>query len=259
MAWEHYILYIIVFLYGIVIGSFLNVCIYRIPKGENIVTVGSHCLHCNHKLRWYDLFPLFSWLFLRGKCRYCGAGISIQYPVIEGFNGLLYLVVFFVNGWNVDSFLYCTMTSILIVISVIDYRIMMIPTAADFLLLAVGLIHLFLHLNEWTYYVIGFVSVGLFLLLCALLFRAATGKSGLGLGDVELMACAGLCIGWGHGLFAIVLGSVLGVLVEGTKILVTKKKGKFPFGPYLSIGVWIAALWGNMLYEWYMNWAMGMN
>ncbi len=72
MALEHFILYIIVFLYGIIIGSFLNVCIYRMPKGESVVTVGSHCMNCKHPLKWYDLFPVFSYLVLRGKCRYCG-------------------------------------------------------------------------------------------------------------------------------------------------------------------------------------------
>ena len=129
---------------------------------------------------------------------------------------------------------------------------------ADIVILAVGIFHLFLHLNEWIYYVIGFVSVGLFLLLCALLFRAVTGKSGLGLGDVELMACAGLCIGWGHGLFAIIIGSVLGVLVEGIKMGVTKKKGKFPFGPYLSVGILTAVLFGERIYDWYTGWITGL-
>lgn len=257
MTLEHFILYVIVFLYGIIIGSFLNVCIYRIPKEESIVTVGSHCMSCHHKLRWYDLFPVFSWLFLRGKCRYCGAKISFQYPLVEMVDGILYVVVFAVNGWNVDSFLYCVMVSVLLVISVIDYRTMKIPVGAEIVLLAVGVLHLVLHLNNWLYYVIGFISVGLFLLLCALAFRAVTGKSGLGLGDVELMACAGLCIGWGHGLFAVVIGSVLGLIVEGTKIVVTGKKGKFPFGPYLSVGVLVAALCGDCLYNWYLGWILG--
>lgn len=253
MTLEHCILYIVVFIYGIIIGSFLNVCIYRIPKGESIVTVGSHCMHCNHKLRWYDLFPLFSWLFLKGKCRYCGVGISPQYPVVEAANGVLYLVIFFVNGWNADSLLYCVMASVLLVVSVVDYRTMLIPVGAEIILLAVGGVHLGLHLNDWLYYVAGFLFAGLFLLSCALLFRGVTGKRGLGLGDVELMACAGLCIGWGHVLLAIVFGSVLGVIVEGVRIAVTKKRGKFPFGPYLSLGIFAAILWGDMVYKWYMN------
>ncbi len=257
MALEHFILYAFVFLYGIIIGSFLNVCICRIPRGESIVTAGSHCMDCNHKLRWYDLFPLFSWLFLRGRCRYCGAKISCQYPIVEMANGVLYLLVFSVFGWSPDSFLYSIMGSALLTISVIDYRTMKIPVGAELVVLAVGILHLVLHLNDWTYYVIGFVSVGLFLLLCALVFRAVTGKGGLGLGDVELMACAGLCLGWGHGLFAVVIGSVLGVIVEGIRILVTKKNGKFPFGPYLSVGILVALFFGDPLYYWYVAWVAG--
>lgn len=253
MTSEHFILFLIVFLYGIVIGSFLNVCIYRIPKEENLVTVGSHCMECGHRLRWYDLFPLFSWLFLKGRCRYCGARISVQYPLVEALNGILYVFVFAVNGWNVDSILWCVLTSALIVLSVIDHRTMMIPTAVDIVILAVGIIHLVLHLNDWFYYVAGFFFASLFLLLCALLFRGVTGKSGLGLGDVELMACAGLCIGWGHALFAIVIGSVLGAVIQGIRMGITKEKGKFPFGPYLSLGVWIALLWGTQIYEWYLR------
>ena len=105
------LLYIFAFLYGIVIGSFLNVCIYRIPKKESIVTVGSHCMKCDHRLAWYDLFPLFSYLFLRGKCRYCGAKLARQYPLVEGANGILYLIVFAIHGWNMESVLYCFLTS----------------------------------------------------------------------------------------------------------------------------------------------------
>ena len=253
MTSEYIIFYIIVFLYGIIIGSFLNVCIYRIPKEESIVTVGSHCMSCGHKLRWVDLFPLFSWLFLRGRCRYCGAKISAQYPLVEALNGILYLVIVAVTGWNWDSVCYCVMASALLVLSVIDYRTMKIPVATELIVLLAGLGHLFLHLDDWAYYVIGFVAVGLFLLLCALVFRAVTGKSGLGLGDIELMACAGLCIGWGHGLFAVLIGCIIGIIFEGIRMAVTKKRGRFAFGPYLSAGVLVAALFGNYLYDWYVN------
>ena len=253
MALEHFVLYIIIFLYGIVIGSFLNVCVFRIPKNENLVTVGSHCMECGHPLKWYDLIPLFSWLALRGKCRYCGSSLSLQYPVVEAVNGFLYLLVFAVNGWNWNSVLYCIMTSALLVISIIDYRTMLIPTAADLVILGVGVVHLALNWQNWPYWIIGLFSASAFLLICALLFRAVTGKGGLGVGDIELMACAGLCIGWGHALFAIVIGSVLGTVIEGVRILITKKKGRFPFGPYLSLGIFVSVLWGTRIYEWYMN------
>lgn len=97
------LLYIVIFLYGIVIGSFLNVLIYRIPNKENIVTTRSHCMNCGYQLRWYDLVPLFSYLTLGGRCRKCKAHISVQYPVIEALNGVLYLLVFWKYGMSVDS------------------------------------------------------------------------------------------------------------------------------------------------------------
>ena len=101
MTPESIILYIVTFLYGIVIGSFLNVCIYRMPKKESLVTVGSHCMNCGHKLKWYDLFPLFSWIFLKGKCRYCNAGISSQYPMVSmaGMQTVCCIACFFRRYW----------------------------------------------------------------------------------------------------------------------------------------------------------------
>ena len=135
MALEHFILYIIVFLYGIIIGSFLNVCIYRMPKGESVVTVGSHCMNCKHPLKWYDLFPVFSYLALRGKCRYCGAKISIQYPLVELANGILYVLVVAICGLNPDSILWCVLTSIMIVIAVTDLKTMKFPTVCEILMI----------------------------------------------------------------------------------------------------------------------------
>lgn len=253
MAMENFILYIIVFLYGIILGSFLNVCIIRLPEEESVVTVGSHCMSCGHKLKWYDLFPLFSWIFLRGKCRYCGAKISLQYPVIECVNGIFYCLIFWIVGWNWDSVLWCLLFSALLVIAVIDFRTMHIPGKADALIAVLGVIHLLLHLEQWPYYVIGFMSMGIFLFLVAALFKKATGKSGLGYGDIELMACAGLCIGWGHGLLALIAGCLLGTIVEGIRIVITKKNGKFAFGPYLAVGIMMAVLFGNLFLHWYFD------
>jgi len=113
---------IYIFLIGIIIGSFLNVCIYRIPKGENIAVVRSHCMNCGYQLKWYDLFPIFSYIFLGGKCRKCKQKISIQYPLIEGLNGVLYLLIYMMYGVSMTTLLYCLLFSALIVISVIDFR-----------------------------------------------------------------------------------------------------------------------------------------
>ncbi len=248
-----YVFYPMVFLFGIVIGSFLNVCIYRIPKEESIVTVNSHCMNCDHKLAWYDLFPLFSWIFLGGKCRYCKAKISVQYPIVEALNGILYVVIFLINGITIESALWCIVTSCLIVITVIDYRTMLIPVGSYIIILLMGIVHLIIYREDWLDYVLGAVVAGAFLLIIALLFRLITGKGGLGLGDIELMACAGLCLGFSRVFFAIIIGCVAGAIIEGIKIAVTKKKGKFAFGPYLSVAIFICLLYGGQMYEWYMG------
>lgn len=243
------LLYIFAFLYGIVIGSFLNVCIYRIPKKESIVTVGSHCMNCGHKLAWYDLFPLFSFLFLKGKCRYCGTKLAKQYPVVEAANGVLYLVVFAVHGWNMESVLYCFLTSALLTLSVIDYRTLEIPVGINLFILAVGAVHIIVDFSNWGHYVIGFFSASLFLLFCLILTRGR----GIGGGDIKLMAAAGLCLGWQNILFALIIGCVIGSVIQCIIIAVTKNKTKFAMGPYLSVGIFTAALWGDAFIDWYIG------
>ena len=106
------ILYVVIFLFGIVIGSFLNVCILRIPLKESIAKDRSHCMSCGYQLAWFDLVPLFSYIFLRGRCRKCKTHISLQYPLVEGLNGVLYVLIFLVNGWSIDSVIYCLLTAV---------------------------------------------------------------------------------------------------------------------------------------------------
>ncbi len=242
------LLYIFVFLYGIVIGSFLNVCIYRIPKKESVVTVGSHCMSCNHKLAWYDLFPLFSFLFLGGKCRYCGCRLSVQYPLVEAANGILYVIIAIVNGINVESVLYAVLASALLTLSVIDYRTLEIPLAINVVILVVGVLHLLTDFENWIHYMIGFFAASLFLLLCLIVTR---GK-GIGGGDIKLMATAGLCLGWQNILLALAAGCIIGSVIQCIIIAVTKNKTKFAMGPYLSVGIFVAMLWGDAFFEWYM-------
>lgn len=166
------LLYIVVFLYGIVIGSFLNVLIYRIPKKENIVTTRSHCMNCGYQLKWYDLVPLFSYLVLGGKCRKCKAHISVQYPVIEALNGVLYLLVFWKFGMSVDSLVYCLLFSALLALSVIDFRTYEIPVGFNLFILTLGLIHCVCHYTNWLDYLIGFLCVSVFCFYCIMLPEA---------------------------------------------------------------------------------------
>ena len=155
-------IYTIVFLYGIVIGSFLNVCIFRIPKKENIVQ-SSHCMSCGRKLGWRDMVPVFSYIMLRGRCRQCGAKISIQYPLIEALNGVLYVIVFMANGFTFSSVLYCLMTSALIVITVIDERTFRIPVTFNLFIGLLGIIMTVYDYQHIVSHLIGAFCVSLFL------------------------------------------------------------------------------------------------
>lgn len=243
------ILYAVAFLYGIVIGSFLNVCILRIPLKESIARKRSHCMNCGYQLAWYDLIPLFSYLFLRGKCRKCGSHISLQYPLVEALNGVLYVLIFLVNGWSIDSVIYCLLTSALIVLSVIDFRTYEIPTGINLFILALGLIHLLIHLGDWVDYGIGLVAVSGFMAFLVWITKGAA----MGGGDVKLMAAAGLLLGWELSILAFLLGCILGSVIHLIRMKVSGEGHRLAFGPYLAAGIFIAALWGEQFLGWYLG------
>ena len=252
LATEYYIpIYIVVLLYGIMVGSFLNVCIYRIPKKENIAIVRSHCMTCNHQLKWYDNIPLFSWLMLRGKCRYCKAPISPQYPIIEASNGLLWLLLVIVKGISVDTLLYALLFSALLTLSVIDFRTYEIPAGINIFILALGLIMTVLHYTEWLDHVIGFLAVSIPLYIIII----ATDGRGIGGGDMKLMATAGLLIGWKLVVLAFALGCLIGAPVHVIRMKLAGADRVLAMGPYLSIGILISVLWGEQLISWYLNMA----
>lgn len=242
-------LYIVVLLYGVTIGSFLNVCIYRIPKKENIVITRSHCMSCGYQLRWYDLVPLFSYLVLRGKCRKCGSKISVQYPIIEALDGGLYLLVFWRYGLSIDSLLYCLLFSALIVLSVIDFRTYEIPLGINIFILTLGLVRLVTDLSNWLSYGIGLFSVSALLLLIYLV----TGGRGIGGGDVKLMAATGLLLGWKLNLLGFLLGCILGSMIHICRMKISGEGHVLAMGPYLAMGIAISAMWGEQMIAWYLS------
>ena len=239
----------ICFIYGLLIGSFLNVCIYRIPEKQSVVVVRSHCMSCGKQIKWYDLVPLVSFLILRGKCRYCKAKLSWQYPAVEALNGILYGIIVLVNGFNITSILYCLATSALLALSIIDWRTYEIPPSFNIFIGILGIIRLILDLPHWYNYVIGFVSVSGFLLL---IFLVTKGR-GIGFGDVKLMAAAGLLLGWKLIILSLGLGCVLGSIIHITLMYVKDKDRVLAFGPYLSLGIFISMLYGEQIIEWYLH------
>ena len=175
-------MYIPVFIMGITIGSFLNVCIYRIPRGESVVSPPSRCTRCSHSLAWYDLMPILSYIFLKGKCRYCREGISPRYPIIEALNGILYLFIFYYFGLSFEFYFYCFMASILIVICLIDYYERIIPDGLVLAILAATVLYKGLgHFISGTPFsfrdsIYGFLPEDLFFCLLQLYPRAPWGR-----------------------------------------------------------------------------------
>ena len=241
--------YIIIFIFGITIGSFLNVCIYRIPLGESIATAPSHCMTCGRKLKWYDMVPVFSWLVLGGKCRNCKSKISVQYPIIEGVNGILYVMICAVNGLEWSSVIYCFMASALLVLSIIDWRTYEIPFGINVFLFVLGIAMTILDRGNLAEHLIGMICVSGLLGILYLL----TGGRAIGGGDIKLMFACGLILGWKLILLAFFLGCIIGSVVHIIRMAVKKAGRMLAMGPYLSAGILLAALWGNAWINWYLS------
>jgi len=242
-------IFILLFLLGLCVGSFCNVLIYRIPKGEEFVKTASHCMTCGHNLSWFELIPLVSWLVQGGKCRSCGTKLSVQYPIVEALNGGMWLItgILFRGDWLTVG-LYCILFSMLMVLSVIDWRTFTIPNGINLVILILGIIRLVTDLGRWPLYLIGLVSVsGVFLLLHIL-----TRGQGLGMGDVKLVGAAGLLLGWPKMILAVLVGSLSGAIIHSVRM----KGGadhKLAFGPYLAAGIWLATLVGGPLIRAYLS------
>lgn len=243
------IILLYIFIIGLVIGSFLNVCIYRIPVKKSLAKGYSHCPTCDHRLHAKDLVPVFSYLSLKGRCRYCQTSISKRYPIIELLTGLLFLIVYLVHGFTLQLLIFLPLTAILIVITMIDIDHMIIPDGLQITLFVLALCSLFIFDLSFLERIIGFFIISLpFYLL--LIFTG-----GIGGGDIKLMAVCGFLLGWKVILVAAFLGIVVGGI--GGLILLTRKdiskKTEIPFGPYLCFGIYLSMLYGPQILQWYMN------
>ena len=258
----------IIFLYGIAIGSFLNVVIYRLPAGQSILGIGrsdaekeeaSHCMKCGAKIRPIDLIPVFSWLMLRGKCHNCGEPISPRYPIVESLNGILYVLTFWVLDINVKSIITCVLMSLLIVIGFMDWDTMEISDIIVLLIFILAIpLALFTDDVPLKHRIIGAlcISVPFFIIgeVSRPIIRKKFGEDfrAIEQGDTLLMLAAGAVLG----TQAIIVSTFLGIIIAaigGAIIKHVTKDSKFPFGPFLSIGIAIAALWGDKLADLYLS------
>lgn len=241
-----------IFVLGLFVGSFLNVLIDRFPKGESVIKGRSHCEKCKKTLRWYDLIPVLSFIFLKGKCRYCGTSLSLYYPMTELTTGVLFAGVFlFVGGQNINFIsiiiviYYLFITSSLIVIFFADLKYGIIPDKIIFPAIFVSLVYLILN----TYYLIPILSALGASLFFLLLFLVTRGR-GMGFGDVKFAFLMGLILGFPNIVVALYTAFLTGAAVGIILILWRRKRirgATIPFGPFLVLGTLMSILFGDQL------------
>ena len=269
-----------VFVLGLMVGSFLNVVIYRLPLmmerdwqaqyqeylGESpaeeaplsLAQPASRCPHCNHKIRFYENIPVLSYLWLRGKCSSCQAAISIRYPLIELLTGVLSAVIAWHFGFGPQAGAALLITWALIALSMIDVDHQLLPDSITLPLLWLGLaLSLFPVFADMRSSLIGAIAGYLSLWTVYQLFKLVTGKEGMGFGDFKLLAALGAWMGWQALPVIVLLSSAVGALLGGAMIVIQgrDRAQPIPFGPYLAIAGWIALLWGEQISDAYLRWS----
>ena len=248
--------YILFFIFGAVVGSFLNVCICRLPKNESIVFPPSHCPACDYRIPWYDNVPILSYLLLRGKCRSCKVRISIQYPLVELVNALLTLSLFMRFGPTFLFAVYFLFCSAMVVITFIDLEHQIIPDVISLPGIVAGFIFsCFIPQIGWLNSLIGILVGGGSLWLVATGYELLTKKEGMGGGDIKLLAMMGAFFGWKAIPFIIFVSSLVGSVIGITVMLMQKKDAKLaiPFGPFLALGAVLYIFFGRQLIHWYLS------
>ncbi len=243
------ILYLFIFLFGITIGSFLNVCIFRLPKEESLIKGSSHCMKCGVKIKRYDLIPVLSYFILKGKCRNCGEQISFRYPAIELLNGLLWMLVFFFFDFTLTSIVISLMFSALVVVFFMDWDTQLISTPV---VIFIGLLsvpyYIFSNQTSILSHVIGAFAISIPLLAIELLSKGRA----MGRGDVYLMAAAGLFLGVKPIVVAFFIGLITGSAV-GMIIKYKTNSSRFAFGPFLSLGIAASTFFGEKAADAYLT------
>ena len=272
---------VFVFVFGLIIGSFLNVCILRIPTGKSIVMPASACPKCGTAIHAYDNIPVISYLILRGKCRRCKTRISPIYPLVEFLTGLLFFACYYAFGFSVETLKWATFSAIMIVLVFTDLRERILPDLVNFTGFAFGLVFsLFVkptdgsalwiadHIFQFPppQAVLSLVDAllgaalgsGLLWLVSEVYFRLR-GREGLGLGDVKMMLMAGAFLGAKRTLLTIMVGSILGSVIGIAVILARRKEADYelPFGTFLGVGALIVVFFGTPVVNWYQALLMG--
>lgn len=241
---------------GAVVGSFLNVCIYRLPLEQSVVSPGSRCMRCGTAIRWYDNIPIASWLLLRGRCRFCHAPFSIRYPLVELLTGLLSLSLFIKFGPTLSYGVMFLFGAALVVITFIDFDHQIIPDEISLPGIALGfLCSFFMPDHGWLSSLLGIVIGWGSLALVFYGYLWLTGREGMGGGDAKLLAMMGGFLGLQAVPFIIFVSSLVGSVI-GLTIMAVQRKDRhlaIPFGPYLALGALLYIFIGPQLIQWYLH------
>jgi len=248
--------FILTFIIGLVVGSFSNVCIYRIPRNESIIYPASHCPKCHSNILPKDNIPLLSYILLKGRCRHCKSKISIQYPIVEFLSGLIYLIIYLVFGLSIQTLIYILLSSSLIIIAFIDLNEQIVPDVISLPGIVIGLIlSFFVPYISFINSALGILVGGGIILMIGLAGSVIFKKEAMGGGDVKLAAMIGAFLGWKYIIISLFLGFFLGALAGISLILskIKKREDAVPFGPFIILGSFITLLWGEQIISWYMG------
>ena len=240
-------------LIGLCIGSFLNVVIYRLPLGKSIVSPPSRCRNCDYLLQWYDNIPVLSWLWLRGRCRKCGTGVSIQYPIVELITGALFVLVIWLTPVGPLLASRLILVCILIALFGIDLEHQILPNSITLPGIVIGLLFSLIAPPGWKDALIGALLGGGLLYGIAWAYYLWRREEGMGMGDVKMLAMIGAFLGWKAVIVTLVLSSFAGAFIGLGMMAVQKGDMKYalPFGTFLAIGTVIAMFVGDPLVAWY--------
>ena len=243
------------FLFGLAVGSFLNVCIYRIPLKKSIARPPSSCPQCGGRIRFYDNIPILSYILLLGRCRQCRTPISFRYPLVEFVIGLLSVALFIPFGPSLQYAFLFLFTAALVVIAFIDLEHKIIPDVISLPGMLVGVAFSFFPSAGISPLeaLIGVAGGGGFLFLVGTVFEKVTGREGMGGGDVKLLAMIGAWMGWKALPFIILISSFTGALIGGLSLVVSRQgmRSRIPFGPFLALGALVFLFFGNEIVSWF--------
>jgi leader peptidase (prepilin peptidase)/N-methyltransferase len=240
---------------GLAVGSFLNVCIYRLPRRESLNWPGSHCTTCNRSLSWFENVPVVSWLVLRGRCRSCGTRIGIVYPIVEIVTAALFVGGFLIYGWTPLLAVRLLFASAMIVLFVIDLQHRILPNVITVPGIVAGLLFSAVLPPGWLAALLGAIAGGGALFLIAEVYYRVRGVEGLGMGDVKMLAMIGAFLGWQLTLVTLMLASFSGSVI-GVGMMASGRRGMqaaLPFGTFLAVGALVAAVYGDALLAWYIS------